>query len=679
MTIPNTDKPRPAGTLHPRVTNMPLDLHDVIMEDIRDTLWSRGLDYVDGQEQALSNGVRPTLSAQHGKVYVVGTPPGGGKSTLIRSSLKAFAREFSLATPIAESLGGVVVVVETIKEARELLKLCESVAPGMARLVESPNAATLEDGCVSGLATKPSECPGRACPDADRCPILNSARHMNETPILIITHARYKFYMEDFTPLRDWNDASGAVHTRNLILIDEAPVLVEKNELSPSTVHKLVDPFSDPRRFRSFNFLERQLWHNLLKPFNKLRQNLTGNTVFQTISKADLREEYFTKLEVLENSIRECATKPWYAEQVISAFQALHGDGQAYHYKSRGQVLLSPRVKQIHGEDKPATVIFTGTADLNPVLAHNEHFNMVDSAFPVNGSRLTLHIQRGDAFTFSKSAAENRKNQVGCLAWTERRLRELQARHSKALVVTYQDYADKFWNELSPKFPGFLVPFKERDGSSAKRVPYFGGMNGSNLYGSCTGMVIAGLHRFRPEDYLAEAVAVASVSGYWGGLLSDAGNNAAQLITLMQDILLANDLVQAIFRTDMRNHGSNKPVEVWLLQPSDDVVRYLLDAFPGCRVLIERDFPPEIILASIESCSYDGKTPHYAKLLPVLYALEPGTCITPEAIYARAHLTPAEYKEAKRNKLVKAYFADHVNSEGRGGNTVYRIVERNNA
>ena len=679
MTRPNTKAPRPIGALHPRVTNTPLDLLDVIMEDVEETLWKRGLSFVPGQKKALRCCGEAELTAAPGEVKVSKIPPGGAKSTLIRSSLKAVACEFSLATPIAETLGGVVVVVETIKEGRELLKLCESVAPGTARLVESPNASNTKDGCIAGLATKYSECPGRACPDADRCPILTSGQRMHDTPILIITHSRYKFYAENFIPLRDWYDASGAVHFRELLLIDEAPELVEKNELSPSGIHHTLSDMFETKKFHSLNYLEREFWYKLQKPFNQLRQKISGTNVFQTIPKATLREEHFTELGALENSLRECALKPWFADEVISTFRPLYGEGHAYYYKSRGQALLSPRVKTIHGEGKPATIIFTGTAGLIPALAHNENFEIVDSSFPVNGSRLTLHIQHGDVFTFSKSVAGKKKNRAGCLAWTEYRLREMQAHHKQALVVTYNDQAERFWNTLSPKFPDFLVPFQERDGSKHKRIPYFGGMNGSNLYGTCTGMVIAGLHRFRPEDYLAEAVALASVSTDWAKALAEAGNDALPLITRMQDILLANDLVQAIFRTNMRNHSSDKHVDVWLLQPPDDVVRYVQAAFPGCQVEHVSEVPQEVVLSAVDEDDYGGGTPHYVPLLKVLYELPVGTRTTPREIYSRAGLTDKEYKEARRNKHVQAFLRDHVQSKGGGVNTTYLIVESKGA
>ena len=347
------------------------------------------------------------------------------------------------------------------------------------------------------------------------------------------------------------------------------------------------------------------------------------------------------------------------------------------HYIGSGQPLPAPMM--IYGEEKPDTILFTGTAELIPVLSNNDDFERVDSGFPVNGSRLTLHIQHGDIFTFSKSAAGNKPNQAGCLAWAEYRLREMQAQHNKALVVTYKGQAERFWNTLSPKFPDFLVPFQERDGSKNKRIPYFGGMNGSNLYGSCTGMVIAGLPRFRRKDCLAEAVALASVSTDWAKALAKAGNDPLPLITRMQDTLLANNLVRAIFRTDMRNHSSDKHVDVWLLQPPDDVVRYVQAAFPGCRIEHVHEVPLEVVLAVAGAQTYNDKEPHFIRLLKALYSLPAGTVIRPQELYNRADLTLAQFKEAKRNRLVRAFFRDHMQTKGGGVNTTYLIVASKDA
>ena len=49
------------------------------------------------------------------------------------------------------------------------------------------------------------------------------------------------------------------------------------------------------------------------------------------------------------------------------------------------------------------------------------------------------------------------------------------------------------------------------------------------------------------------------------------------------------------------------------------------------------------------------------------------TVIRPQELYNRVNLTLAQFKEAKHNKLVQAFFRDHVQMEGRGVNTTYLI------
>lgn len=84
-------------------------------------------------------------------------------------------------------------------------------------------------------------------------------------------------------------------------------------------------------------------------------------------------------------------------------------------------------------------------------------------------------------------------------------------------------------------------------------------------------------------------------------------------------------------------------------------------------------------MSVVNEQNYAGKTPHYVPLLKVLYELPVGTSIKPQELYSRAGLTSDQFKEAKRNKLVKAFFKDHVQSKGGGGNTTYLIVASKDA
>ena len=129
----------------------------------------------------------------------------------------------------------------------------------------------------------------------------------------------------------------------------------------------------------------------------------------------------------------------------------------------------------------------------------------------------------------------------------------------------------------------------------------------------------------------------------------------------------------------MRNNSSDRNEDVWLLQPPDDVVRYLQTAFPGCRAEHVSEVPPEVVLSAAIEQTYAGKTPHYVRLLNALYELPVGTVTTPQDLYRLAGLTTAQFREARRNILVKAFFRDHVQTKGGGVNTTYLIVASKDA
>ena len=53
-----------------------------------------------------------------------------------------------------------------------------------------------------------------------------------------------------------------------------------------------------------------------------------------------------------------------------------------------------------------------------------------------------------------------------------------------------------------------LIPYIGNDGQSQPLLPYFGGLNGSNLYREATCVICAGLNRFEPRDYISHAMAL---------------------------------------------------------------------------------------------------------------------------------------------------------------------------
>lgn len=662
--------------LQHRSENDPMLLYSRINDNLAETFEQRGQTLPEGQIDALHSIVHSLLEFQMGKASVVPILPGGGKSTVIRVYLGVVAGEFARASPIAETLGGVVVVVETIAEAHELADLCNEQGEHIALVVEAPSNSNVKSGCVSGIATEASECIREDCPDFQRCPIISSKKRMNETPILIITHARFRFFMEDYEPLLTWTQ-DGVIRRRNLLLVDENPQLIDPGIINLRQLTKLGQELTDPLKFRKGEYLYEQWQYKIVFPFLRLMKTMGKEPGITSISPADNREELFPGLEQLEETLTKGAIRPWHLNAFRMVFDTLLRGSSAFvsNIEAGAPSLLCPKIHSLSGENKPATFIFSGTANLLPELRENKDVHYLrDAEYMPDYSRLTLHIQRDPAIRFSKSASETLKNYAGILGWVNECLSESRKRHSKAMVVSYKSLAPRLWDDLKGRYDDFIVPHTDRDGKASNRVPYFGGTTGSNAYADCTAMVSAGLNRFSSQDYLARALAMVRVAFRWEVIYQSADRKVSEPIAQMEAYLLANDLVQAIFRTDLRNHSSEKPIDVYLFDPPPLVEKLLRRSFPGCQVESLDALSPACILAACQEKSYGGKTPHFVALLTALMNVPAGKTVKPKEIRLAAGLSSPEFKEAQRNSVVKGYLTEHFRIEGKGAGTTYHKV-----
>ena len=110
--------------LCPRAEGDPQRLYGRVTKTLDHYFFTRGLTYLDGQRDALSDIIKEVLDDSRQGVFAVPLVPGGGKSTLLRALLTVFAEVFrGMSDPIAQRLGGIVVVVEKTAEGDELEQL----------------------------------------------------------------------------------------------------------------------------------------------------------------------------------------------------------------------------------------------------------------------------------------------------------------------------------------------------------------------------------------------------------------------------------------------------------------------------------------------------------------------------------------------------------------------------
>ena len=665
-------------------------LLQAIMADVDRTFTSYGLNYLPGQQEAIEQIVTAVLHFEEGKVTAIPLVPGGGKSTVLRSILRVFSRFIAEGVEgILEYIGGIVVVVQTVAEMHTLEAVCQEAAPGypICRVIEGLNEAKLKKaGCLAGIATCFDECFREECERYDECSLMHPQQDSHSTPILIITHVRYDWFMNSPEPLMKWISPDGIIIQRKLVLVDEAPQLTDIQPLDASFMYVQSSKISNPKNCRFPDYTGNNWRRCVLNRFFSLQTVIGhskpydadfGEVTAEMLNEAKFNSELFYSTRcVLDKNIKNKLV----LHDTKRVVDALASERRKFFHINGGETtLFCPKMKEPHGEGKPATFILSGTTFDNPEMQDNPNIEVLDCGFPVNSSRLTIHVQRGNGIRFSKTAADTARNYAGTLAWTEYILNSSRSDHELALVMTYKGISEKLYKDLKKNHDDWLVPYSPRDGSAAQQLPYFGGTNGSNAYNDCTLFIIAGLNRYRPADYLNRAIAVANVSPRWAFMTERSGGDRAQVwIEAMQAELLANDIIQAIYRTDLRNHSSKKKIHVWLLQPPDATLDLLRKQFPDASFEVIPEFPDEVISAALAYRKYGGSQTHGATVEQYLrehLSKDPVTPVTPKEIQAGAGLSKEEFNTAMKSPQLKKFMDEHFLTTGRGRNCRYTPIE----
>ena len=661
--------------LHRRDASDPMQLLPRIRQKLETYFRQRNLTPLPGQIDLLMEAASTVLENQPGALFGIPFQPGLGKSTLIRAILEVMSKEFCFSTPIVQQIGGIIVVVEKTDEGQELENLCnEAAGRTVARAIYSANDSILGKGrCLNGTAHCYKECPRRNCPDYERCPLMHPMEHTDHTPILIILQARYQFFMEDMSPFLTWYDGTQE-HRRTLLLVDELPNMIDERKLdvqcinqldsSLALMHPSYNPMFAYRKERVRSLLQVAITY----PFNRLRYMV--NSIFDpygVISWEDLEKAGFSpqKLYLFQQALTE-----YLSVDNHPAFNTVDSllDGSTFFYAVGNDISLClPRLRQ--PDPRLATFLFSGTVSLSPELSRNPSVTVLEDRNLESFRRLTIHIQHS-AFSCSRAGLKKEANRAAFLVWLKELLPQLRPR--KVLLVTYKSWAESFWQELSD-FHDILIPYTGLDGKPQNKLPYFSGMNGSNLYRESSCIICLGLNRFEPSAYINQALALdADQSILQQVQAENISLPQSPQVVEMQNLTLARDLVQLVFRSALRNHGESQPIDLYLLEPPEDVALLLMDYFQDCACREYPTLPEQANQAAAIAKSYRGQQTSAGKMLQVLVGWDGSVPLTPDDIRQQAGLTKTQYKEARKNSDVKQYFGKYIITTGSRKNTVYR-------
>ena len=683
MPILTLERPGQFRYLQRRTPDDPMTLYNKVCHRVDAYFKGRKIPYLPGQRQALYKAVEVILSGHPGNVVAIPIPPGGGKSTLIRALLTVLSTEFYHDTAAVHTLGGVVVVVQKSSEGHELENLCNGVSgEKVALLLESANDFNLSQGrCPNGTASTFSECKKRACPDYDTCELMHLGDQIQDVPILILLHARYQMYLENMDPFLTWQHGAEERH-RNLLLVDETPELFEANEISLRTLNNAETDLDEAQPSRGSEGFRNKpdllfRWRRFIRtPFFRVKK-LICERAFQTgiLLHSDFSEAGFDEKELTEFGQR--IEKYVSGSKAGKVIQILRSAQRVVYSQDRTEKLCCPRLRTLGGPKSPATFIFSGTASIAPQIVRNPEFRIAPTTWEESYQRLTFKIQRGDVFSVSKTAMQRKVNLDAAIVWLKESLPDLRQKHRKILVVSYKTLAARLWEALK-EFQDCLIPYIDGNEQAQPMLPYFGGLNGSNLYQRATCVICLGLHRFEPTEYLWRAVALDHDGKLTDAIQQQSATSRGRLLEQMpqvmdvQDATLADDLIQLIFRCALRRHGETQPITVWLFQPPNGVLHYLSNFFPRASFQDVKTVPDACRTAMTTSRQYKGEATHAAMLLKWLTSQWDGKEITPKEIREHTNLTMKQFKEAKRNPDVKTFFASRVETSGSGSNTIYQ-------
>lgn len=670
-----------------RAVDDPQHLYGRVMDSLDHLFSTRGTTYLDGQRDALTAIVKAILDDGQTGMFAVPLVPGGGKSTVMRALLTVFAEVFrDISDPIAKRLGGVIVVVEKTAEGDELEMLCnrglEPGEPPVARLLSAVNDYNLKKGrCLTGEARTYAECPRHACREAANCPLLHTMEGLGETPILILLHARLAEHLPDLTSFATWCEADGTEHHRTLLLIDEAPELVRQDVISTASLNEAEEELLSMRA--SYTWEDRCIKqrvldsfdHALRIPFSRLQRCersknrrsavLTGSELEWAGFKHDDLAELLTRLEEYQ------AQRSSKAGKLATALLADNGKFSCF---GKNFELASPSLRTIRADTPLRTFIFSGTAQLIPQLTDNPNVTLLDTNFQESYARLTIHVQRDSVLKTSRTGLQTTGALEALVLWLQVLLPELAQTHGRVLLVSYKRMARRVWELLGEECQQLVFTAVIPE-SGEVCLPYFGGVAGSNAYRDATAVVCLGLPRLEPGDYLRRALAI-DPDGSHAEELSHATEALEwQPCALkMQDIHLAHELVQMVFRSRLRCHGDKAPIELWLTQPPDAVLALLHDYFGDCHFEKHNALPAECHSKLHTSKQRNGIQTNAARLYEALLAIPEGSETTPAQLREQTGLTQDQYKEAMRAASVRELFRTGFTTFGSGKNQKIRRI-----
>ncbi len=499
------------------------------------------------------------------KPIAVPAVPGLGKTLFIIELIKYRLN--------AEEFFGAVIVVERQSTIDEITKLLNDAIPavglkGLFGMVLEPVLGCVyalkgysPDYCKKGYPRyKPSQCKTCDVPVME-CRVKYNFFKQMDYPIVVISHSRL-FQMSDkddlLQSLSYWR-SGGSKHKRELLLIDERPKLVE-NVATDSTMWDTL--LTDVKQYTPECYPEVLSGVNLVRDFYSLSSD------YEAVDSINPEFTWSTSFSEswADNYLGDYPEYPGYLSSIIS---------EGGLYCKQDHTVITTHYSNTYWQYY-STFIYDGTASID-LDYRDESFYFLDVPQLRPYTNLTLNV----CMEASLSKTFYAKNP----GFVERFCEDIKdiAQTGKTYVVCYKDYESQYEECL--------------EGERNISIEHYGNTRGANHLIDNINLVCTGILNKGEPYYLSKAMAINEVAPNYEVVTTDKVRRfkdaSAESVKVYE---MVTELVQEIFRTQLRNHSSDAEVNVYLCTRDLNLVKALQDYFTGCQ--LKRDWHPKALFSA---------------------------------------------------------------------------------
>lgn len=558
---------------------------------------------ISPQQSQFANDCSKLLTGKfiENKPILIPAKAGFGKSTLIRTFLETKVLEMKE----QDTDWGAIIVTDRIDDLKELQKHLENKFGPYGEYIYTDDKGIEEIGLIPWIYVlegwsksiclnknikqyDESNCSRGYCEYFGKCKISKQISEQIRSPIVAMSNARLFNYLSE-DRLKDfvnWKNSLKENLERKVLIIDEKPKLENNDDIDIDIISEMIENAQKIPQFNEYmKNCKTQLIEELVLAQLKIveLQNRylnyrnvivyeNNDSFFSEKFKAIWKNHYKFKHRYKMNSVETLLTKGglWCNTEKRMYFKLLE------YVNFDWNIGIN-------------TVIFDATAETDP--SYKNVFNYFDIDDYKSYEHLNINVVNEN---LSKNAIkENPKKIAAITEWIKNDI----VKKGKIFVISYKEYSAQVKQELQGLNN---IVFDKKN--CEEIIPYFGNTKGKNIWQDCNYMVQIGWNRYTSDDYLASYLSVYGFDKlreiYFNNVDDD---KAKELLTIGYIKMVNNDFdeynivfhrlskivsdfEQEVFRTKLRDFGSDEDVTVYIFKPDERILDMIRQRFKGCEI-----------------------------------------------------------------------------------------------